>query len=44
MSRIGERRALNWSHRWFKVGRGTSPDDMAAVFPHGPVREPEPAR
>lgn len=35
--------ALNWSHRWFKPGRGTSPDDVAAVFVeiflHGLVRE-----
>ena len=57
MSRIGERGklatnavlgALNWSHRWFKPGRGTSPDDVAAVFVeiflHGLVREPGPAR
>ncbi len=36
--------ALNWSHRWFKPGRGTSPDDVTAVFVeiflHGLVAEP----
>jgi TetR/AcrR family transcriptional regulator, cholesterol catabolism regulator len=24
--------ALNWSHRWFKPGRATAPDDVAVVF------------
>jgi AcrR family transcriptional regulator len=24
--------ALNWSHRWFKPGRATAPDEVAAVF------------
>jgi hypothetical protein len=24
--------ALNWSHRWFKPGRSTAPDEVAAVF------------
>jgi TetR/AcrR family transcriptional regulator, cholesterol catabolism regulator len=39
--------ALNWSHRWFRPGRGAAPDDVAAVFVeiflHGLVcRVPQP--
>jgi Protein of unknown function (DUF2889) len=39
--------ALNWSHRWFRPGRGAAPDDVADVFVeiflHGLVcRVPQP--